>query len=217
MVDEERDVAEDDYEGPRRKTYTPPDADAVYTGALPIIDEDIPPVPSPVPPVSAPRAPTDPPVRTSLSDAEILSKFSSGTAGSTEDMMAELEKQVSLREEEEEAFEMWANLTRATRGEDADAIIARERIIFDGGTPEPEPELEPEPVMEEEGPVEPLEESLPREETEDPVSDISSTELDNEDEDEDEDDEDDEDEDDDSSDDFDDEDEDEDEEEDDED
>lgn len=146
MVDDEREGAGDDYEGPKRRTYTPPDEDAVYTGALPVIDED--PV-SPVIPQTTPRAPTDPPVRTSLTDAEILSKFSSGQAGSTADMMAELEKQVALREEEEETFEMWANLTRATRGDQAETIIQRARVLFDGGTPEPEPETEPEPEPEE--------------------------------------------------------------------
>jgi hypothetical protein len=63
-------------------------------------------------------------------------------------MVLELERHVSLRMEEEEEFEMWANLTRATRGESADQIIRRERIIFDGGIPGPEPEPEPEPELE---------------------------------------------------------------------
>jgi purine-cytosine permease-like protein len=105
-----------------------------------------------------------PPVRRSLSDEEILAKFRGEAAGSTAEMMNELEAQVTLREEEEEAFAMWENLTRATRGASAEDIIARERIVFYGETPEPlsvvadplpegiddieheaEPELEPEP------------------------------------------------------------------------
>jgi purine-cytosine permease-like protein len=52
-------------------------------------------------------------------------------------MMNELEAQVTLREEEEEAFAMWENLTRATRGAAAEEIIARERIVFYGDIPEP--------------------------------------------------------------------------------
>jgi purine-cytosine permease-like protein len=72
-----------------------------------------------------------------LSDEEILAKFRSESAGSTAEMMNELEAQVTLREEEEEAFAMWENLTRATRGASAEEIIARERVVFDGGIPEP--------------------------------------------------------------------------------
>jgi purine-cytosine permease-like protein len=139
MADDE---LRDNPEGPRRRTYTPPPEDAVFTGSFPIIDdvqEDPAPIkPAPIEPVSpapAPSAAIAPPVRASLSDAEILQKFSQEGAGTTAEMITELEAQVTLREEEEEAFEMWANLTRATRGSDAPAIIARERAIFDGLTP----------------------------------------------------------------------------------
>lgn len=127
-------------EGPRRKTFTPPSDDAVFTGSFPVIDDVSPEVPavSPIPPLTPPpSAAIAPPVRTSLSDADILARFSGETAGSTAEMITELERQVSLREDEEEAFEMWANLTRATRGTSAGEIVSRERIVFDGGTPPP--------------------------------------------------------------------------------
>lgn len=127
-------------EGPRRRTYTPPGDDAVFTGSFPVIDDaepDAVPLEPVAPSVPTPSAAIAPPVRTSLTDAEILATFSAEGAGSTAEMMNELERQVTLREDEEEAFTMWANLTRATRGLDANDIIQRERIIFDGGVPEP--------------------------------------------------------------------------------
>jgi nucleobase:cation symporter-1, NCS1 family len=127
-------------EGPRRRTYTPPADDAVFTGSFPVVDASTgsPSLAQPVPPTPpSPTAALAPPVRRSLSDAEILARFSGHSAGSTAEMITELERQVTLREEEDEAFEMWANLTRATRGAAAGDIIARERIIFNGGTPEP--------------------------------------------------------------------------------
>lgn len=130
----------EDAEGPRRKTFTPPSEDATFTGSLPVMgntDEFGTPVEPITPVVPVPTAAIAPPVRTSLTDEEILAKFRGAQAGSTADMINELEAQVTLREEEEEAFTMWANLTRATRGASADEIIARERIVFDGGTPEP--------------------------------------------------------------------------------
>lgn len=140
----------EDVEGPRRKTFTPPAEDATFTGSLPVMgetDESGAPVEPIAPVVSVPTSAISPPVRTSLSDDAILAKFRGESAGSTAEMINELEAQVTLREEEEEAFTMWANLTRATRGASADEIIARERIIFDGGTPEPLPEIE-EPLRE---------------------------------------------------------------------
>jgi len=136
MADDE--LAENS-EGPRRKTYTPPAEDAVFTGSFPVVDDaDVDPSPlgPVVPPVALPTSAIAPPVRTSLGDAEILAKFSGEVTGSTAEMMNELERQVTLREDEEEAFTMWANLTRATRGSEANKIIERERIIFDGGDPE---------------------------------------------------------------------------------
>lgn len=139
MVDEES-------EGPRRRTYTPPEADEPFTGSLPAIGELVTPGAPSAPPVN-PTSALAAPVRSSLTDLEIVVRFQGADAGSTADMMAELERQVNLREEEEEAFEMWANLTRATRGADAEAIVARARIIFDGGDPGPMVEPQPEPEL----------------------------------------------------------------------
>ena len=124
-------------EGPRRKTFTPPADDAVFTGSFPVVDESAGDGVPFVPPTPAPSAAIAPPVRTSLTDAAILAKFSAEGAGNTAELMDELERQVTLREDEEEAFTMWANLTRATRGSRAEEIINRERIVFDGGIPEP--------------------------------------------------------------------------------
>ena len=119
-------------EGPRRKTYEPPSEEAVFTGSFPVIDD------SPETAAAAdPDAIPDPPVRSSLPEAAILTKFRDPSAGSTSDMIAELEKQVLLKEREEELFEQWAQVVRDVRGPDAEAFIARERIIFDGGDPGP--------------------------------------------------------------------------------
>jgi nucleobase:cation symporter-1, NCS1 family len=154
-------MVEEDTGGPRRKTYTPPEKNEPFTGSQPVMGESevpMPIMPQPPQPVSM----MAPPVRTSLSDTEIFRRFDDGVVGDTADMIEELERQVNLREEEEEAFQMWANLIRATRGEEADAIIRRERIIFDGGDPaillEPElPASEPPTVVDDEGSPEPLE------------------------------------------------------------
>jgi len=152
MVDGEDERIAGGDEAPRRKTYSPPDESAVFTGSFPIIDGDdtVPPLSAPTPP--APTSAIAAPVRASLSDAEILRRFQGERSGSTADMMNELERHVNLRQEEEEAFTMWANLTRATRGPAAETIIARERFIFDGGDPDafanPEATPEIEPVVE---------------------------------------------------------------------
>jgi len=119
-------------EGPRRRTYEPPSEEAVFTGSLPLID-DAPEVSDPSTPHNIP----DPPIRTSLSEADILQTFQDPSAGSTGEMIAELERQVFLKEEEEEAFASWAQIVRHLRGEDAEPYIARQRIIFDGGVPGP--------------------------------------------------------------------------------
>lgn len=152
MVDEE-------FEGPRRKTYTPPEASEPFTGSLPVMGESVTPELQPAVPAK-PTSALSPPARMSLTDAEILEQFQAQNAGSTQQMMDELERQVNLREEEEEAFQSWANLTRATRGADAEGIISRARIVFDGGDPEPEPEVEPEPEEEPEDELETEPEAL---------------------------------------------------------
>ena len=130
----------EDGEGPRRKTFSPPAEDAAFTGELPVLgdSDEFSALAEPlIPAVLTPSAGVAPPVRTSLSDEEILLKFGGGGAGSTAEMMRELEAQVALRDKEEEAFTMWADLTRATRGASAEEIIASERAVFGGGIPEP--------------------------------------------------------------------------------
>ena len=124
-------------EGPRRRTYEPPSEEAAFTGSLPLIDEP----PEDAEP-STPRNIPDPPVRTSLSEADILQTFQDPSAGSTGEMIAELERQVFLKEEEEEAFASWAQIVRHLRGEEAEPYIAHQRIIFDGGDPGPLEEVE---------------------------------------------------------------------------
>jgi nucleobase:cation symporter-1, NCS1 family len=126
-------------EGPRRRTYEPPSEESVFTGSLPVVDDSLeeaePPTPLNIP---------DPPIRTSLSESDILQTFQDPSAGSTGEMIAELERQVFLKEEEEEAFASWAQIVRHLRGEGAEPYIARQRIIFDGGDPGPLEELEDE-------------------------------------------------------------------------
>ena len=121
-------------EGPRRKTYEPPADDAVFTGSLPIIGDDA--EDSPVVLEQRLGYPA-PPTRSSMSELAILQKFREPGAGSTTEMIAELERQVLLKEEEEEEFSSWAAIMRNLKGEDAEPIISRERIIFDGGDPGP--------------------------------------------------------------------------------
>ncbi len=119
-------------EGPRRKTYEPPSQDAEFSPDEPAMGGggDAP---------AGPPSPTypEPPIRRSLSEASILEKFQDPSAGSTTELIAELEKQVLLKEEEEEAFESWAEVVRNLRGEKAEPYIRRQRIIFDGGDPGP--------------------------------------------------------------------------------
>lgn len=160
-------MVEEDTGGSRRKTYTPPEKNEPFTGSQPVMGESEAPMPMPMAMPITPEPPQPvsmmaPPVRTSLSDTEIFRRFDDGVVGDTADMIEELERQVNLREEEEEAFQMWANLIRATRGEEADAILRRERFIFDGGDPatflEPElPASELPTVVDDEGSLEPLE------------------------------------------------------------
>jgi len=126
-------------EGPRRKTFEPLADDAVFTGAIPVVD-DVPDDSSAEEPANIPN----PPVRTSLAESAILEKFGDPNAGSTADMMAELETQVTLKEQEEQAFADWESRVREILGDDAEPLIARERIIFDGGDPGPLETGEPE-------------------------------------------------------------------------
>ena len=126
-------------EGPRRKTFEPLADDAVFSGAIPVVD-DVPDDSSAEKPASIPN----PPVRTSLAESAILEKFGDPNVGSTADMMAELEAQVTLKEQEEQAFADWESRVREILGDDGEPLIARERIIFDGGDPGPLETGEPE-------------------------------------------------------------------------
>lgn len=117
-------------EGPRRKTYEPPSDEAVFTGSFPVIDD----AEGPAETESSVALPP-PPVRTSLPEEVILEKFRNPAAGSTTEMIVELERQVQLKDQEDEAFEAWAGAVRDIQGREAEPYIARQRIIFDGGDP----------------------------------------------------------------------------------
>ena len=157
MFDDES--TSEEAEGPRRTTFQPPAENSEALEPVTFVVND---APSDVPseearPAGAGYLPA--PVRESLSEAEIFTRFSAEGTTATTDMIIELEKQVTLKLDEEEAFESWMEIIRATREHDAEAIIDYEREIFDGGSPaplvlpeapEPEPEPEPETVAPEE-------------------------------------------------------------------
>ena len=157
MFDDES--TSEEAEGPRRTTFQPPAENSEALEPVTFVVND---APSDVPseearPAGAGYLPA--PVRESLSEAEIFARFSAEGTTATTDMIIELEKQVTLKLDEEEAFESWMEIIRATREHDAEAIIDYEREIFDGGSPaplvlpeapEPEPEPEPETVAPEE-------------------------------------------------------------------
>jgi NCS1 family nucleobase:cation symporter-1 len=111
------------------------------------------------PPPAPQQAPAEPPTpvippapkRTSLGDEEIMAKFRDGAIPSTEGMMAALEAQLSLREEEDVRFSAWEQRVRdALSDEEAHQIIGPARVAFGGlpPLPEPEPVIEPEPYVE---------------------------------------------------------------------
>ena len=113
------------------------------------------PPPAPVDPVTPtiPAAPT----RSSLSDEEIMAQFRDGAIPSTEGMMAALESQLSLREEEDARFAAWEEAVRGVVSDDeAYTIIAPAREAFGGLEPlakpdvvvEPEPAADPESLTE---------------------------------------------------------------------
>ena len=113
------------------------------------------PQPAPVEPVAPviPPAPT----RSSLRDEDIMAKFRDGAIPSTEGMMAALESQLSLREEEDIRFAAWEETVRGSVSEDeARRIIAPARQAFGGLPPleEPESGQDVEPVGNEEHDVE---------------------------------------------------------------
>jgi len=110
-----------------------------------------PPVPEPAPLEPAAPAILPAPTRSSLGDEEIMAKFRDGAIPSTEGMMAALESQLSLREEEDHRFAAWEQSVREVVSEaEAYQIIAPAREAFGGLPPLEEPEtiVEPEPVVE---------------------------------------------------------------------
>ena len=135
MFDDES--TSEEAEGPRRTTFQPPAENSEALEPVTFVVND---APSDVPseeasPASAGYLPA--PVRESLSEAEIFARFSAEGTTATTDMIIELEKQVTLKLDEEDAFESWMEIIRATREHDAEAIIDYEREIFDGGSPAP--------------------------------------------------------------------------------
>ena len=127
-------------------TSEPDPSQGTYQAAPP------PPTPQPTPPTAPAPAIPPAPTRTSLGDEDIMAKFRDGAIPSTEGMMAALESQLSLREEEDARFAAWEEAVRGVVSEEeARQIIAPAREAF-GGLP-PLPELEP--VAEPESLVEP--------------------------------------------------------------
>ena len=135
MFDDES--TSEEAEGPRRTTFQPPAENSEALEPVTFVVND---APSDGPseearPAGAGYLPA--PVRESLSEAEIFARFSPEGTTATTDMIIELEKQVTLKLDEEDAFESWMEIIRATREHDAEAIIDYEREIFDGGSPAP--------------------------------------------------------------------------------
>ena len=124
MVNDE--FADSDFEGPRRTTFEPPDDDVVYTNSSSVTEEDST-AESPERPSLTSYLPA--PVRTYRTEEEIVAEFDRQGAGSTGDMIEELQKQIFLRGEEEFAFSSWAAAIRRTREDRAEGVIAHEREI----------------------------------------------------------------------------------------
>lgn len=112
------------------------------------LDEDLPAAASAVSPLfappgvsTAPAAPAIPPapVRTSLSDEQIMAQFRDGELASTEAMMNALEAQLVLRQQEEEQFAAWEETVKATiPEEEARSLVWASRRSFDGLPPLPD-------------------------------------------------------------------------------
>ena len=127
MVDEVE--GEDPLGGSRRSTYQPPAEESLPTGSFPPVEDHE----ESLPDESSVPEYLPAPIRTSRSQADIMQAFADGTAGDTADMIAQLETQFTLQSEEEAAFASWSAVIRGTRPDNADAIIAYEKAIFDGG------------------------------------------------------------------------------------
>ena len=124
MVNDE--FADSDVEGPRRTTFEQPDDDVVYTNSSPVTEEDS---TDESPERASLTAYLPAPVRTYRTEEEISAEFDRQGAGSTGDMIEELQKQIFLRGEEEFAFSSWAATIRRTREDQAEGVIAHEREI----------------------------------------------------------------------------------------
>ena len=128
---------------PRRSTYSPPEVEQ----EVPLnLGEDVPdapratPQPMPTPIIQGPEIPP-PPVRTSLSDAEIMAQM--GQGGNTEGLISALQEQMEIRERENEEFETWEALVRQSVDEGtAEAAIAQARVDFGGLATAPAPIVE---------------------------------------------------------------------------
>jgi hypothetical protein len=112
-------------------SFDPYAADSLSADPLGLVD----PTPEPLGLSAVPEY-LPPPVRKSLSEAEIFARFDN-EASATTDLLMALERQVALKMEDEEAFESWSAVIRQLRPHDGQAIIVHERIIFDGGVPGP--------------------------------------------------------------------------------
>lgn len=149
-------------EAPRRRsTFTPPSEETEVPLHLGESASDAPPTPTPTgqsipsapvtpPPLVTPppapsvggKTPLAPPVRSSLSDQEIMASM--GAPGSdTSALIGALQEQMDLRKREDEEFESWEALIRQSYGEEeADDIVLQGRATFEGV---PVEELQPAP------------------------------------------------------------------------
>ena len=139
-------------EAPRRRsTFTPPSEETEVPLHLGESASDAPPTPTPTgqsipsapvtpPPLVTPppapsvggKAPLAPPVRSSLSDQEIMASM--GASGSdTSALIGALQEQMELRKREDEEFESWEALIRQSYAEEeADDIVLQGRATFEG-------------------------------------------------------------------------------------
>jgi purine-cytosine permease-like protein len=170
MVDDELPPSEDAGpeipSGPRRSTYTPPpgglryddavvaeeaeDADDALAGAIAQEYQRWAPPPS----SDGPRIPA-PPLRQSLSDAELVAAADPARADADSAALLDLvEQQLALRRAEAEQLAAWEASVRAVAPEDADALVAPVREQFrdvlprTSAAPPAQPVASPETVAE---------------------------------------------------------------------
>ena len=173
-------------EAPRRRsTFTPPSEESEVPLHLGESASDSPPTPTPTghsvpsapvtpPPLVTPppappvggKTPLAPPVRSSLSDQEIMASM--GTPGSdTSALIGALQEQMDLRKREDEEFESWEALIRQSYAEDeADDIVRQGRATFEGvplDEVEPAPQAAPEDTTDESTADSPAEAEAPEE------------------------------------------------------